>query len=195
MPEPLDPAVAALLESAPRAPLALPNPAQSLAERARAFRARDAERPPPLAFDGTIEERPVPVRWGSVPGRVYRPHGIGERPPVVAFFHGGGFIAGDLDSHDGLCRELAIAARAVLVAVAYRLAPETPFPGGLEDAYDATTWLAAAAPELGVELDGTLAWPGTRPGRTWRPAWRCSHERIGRCRSPFSCCCTPSSTS
>ncbi len=70
---------------------------------------------------------------------------------MIAFFHGGGFIAGDLDSHDGLCRELAAAARAVLVAVAYRLAPETPFPGGLEDAYDATTWLAASAPELGAD--------------------------------------------
>jgi acetyl esterase len=129
----------------------MPDSALSLAERARAFRARDAERPPPPTFDGTIEDRPVPVRWGSVPGRVYWPHGAGERPPAVAFFHGGGFIAGDLDSHDGLCRELAAAARAVLVAVAYRLAPETPFPGGLEDAYDATTWLAAVAPELGAD--------------------------------------------
>ena len=151
MPQPLDPAVGALLASAPRHPLAIPDPAQSLAERARAFRVRDTERPPPPAFDGTIEDRPVPVRSGSVPGRVYRPRGAGERPPVVAFFHGGGFIAGDLDSHDGLCRELAAAARAVLVAVAYRLAPETPFPGGLEDAYDATTWLAASAPELGAD--------------------------------------------
>ena len=151
MPQPLDPAVEALLASAQRPPLPLPDPALSLVERARAFRARDAERPPPPAFDGTIEDRPVPVRWGSVPGRVYRPRGVGERPPVVAFFHGGGFIAGDLDSHDGLCRELAAAARAVLVAVAYRLAPETPLPGGLEDAYDATTWLAAAAPELGAD--------------------------------------------
>jgi len=151
MPQPLDPAVAALLTSAPRLPLATPDPALSLAERAQAFRARDAERPPPPAFDGMIEDRPIPVRWGSVPGRMYRPRGAGERPPVVAFFHGGGFIAGDLDSHDGLCRELAAAARAVLVAVAYRLAPETTFPGGLEDAYDATIWLAAAAPDLGVD--------------------------------------------
>src|SRR5215213_730199 len=105
MPQPLDPAVEALLASAPRPPLAVPNSALSLAERARAFRARNDERPLP-AFDGTIEDRPVPVRWGSVPGRVYRSPGAGERAPVVAFFHGGGFIAGDLESHDGLCREL-----------------------------------------------------------------------------------------
>jgi acetyl esterase len=151
MPQPLDPTVEALMASAARPPLATPDPALSLAERARAFRAREDERPPPPAFDGAIEDRPVPMRWGSVPGRVYRPRGAGERPPAVAFFHGGGFIAGDLDSHDGLCRELAASARAVLVAVAYRLAPETPFPGGLEDAYDATTWLASAAPELGTD--------------------------------------------
>lgn len=151
MPQPLDPAVEALMASSPRPPLAAPDPALSLAERARAFRARDGQLPPPPAFDGTIDDISVPVRWGSVPGRVYRPRDAGDGPPAVAFFHGGGFIAGDLDSHDGLCRELAAAARVVLVAVAYRLAPETPFPGGLEDAYDATAWLAAAAAELGAE--------------------------------------------
>jgi acetyl esterase len=140
-----------MMANPPHPPLAVPDPALPVAERARAFRARDGELPPPPAFDGTIEDIPVPVRWGSVPGRVYRPRGAGERPPVVAFFHGGGFIAGDLDSHDGLCRELAAAARVLLVAVAYRLAPETPFPGGLEDAYDATAWLASAAPALGAD--------------------------------------------
>jgi acetyl esterase len=143
--------VEALLVRAPRPPSAMPTPALSLTERARAFRARDSGRMPPAAFDGTIEDRPLSVRWGSVPGRVYRPRDAGEHPPAVAFFHGGGFIAGDLDSHDGLCRELAAAARVVLVAVAYRLAPETPFPGGLEDAYDATTWLASMASELGAD--------------------------------------------
>ncbi|MEN9937567.1 MAG: hypothetical protein RLZZ387_4146 [Chloroflexota bacterium] len=151
MPQQLDPAVEAMMASPPRSPLAAPGPALSLAERARAFRTRDGERPRPLPFDGTIEDISVPVRWGSVPGRVYRPHDAGECPPAVAFFHGGGFIAGDLDSHDDLCRELAAAARVLLVAVAYRLAPETPFPGGLEDAYDATIWLASAATELGAD--------------------------------------------
>lgn len=151
MPQPLDPAVEALLATASRSPLVAPDPALSLAERARAFRARDGERSPPLPFDGTIEDRPVPVRWGSVPGRIYRPRDAGERPPAVAFFHGGGFIAGDLESHEGICRELATAARVLLIAIDYRLAPETPFPGGLEDAYDATAWVASAAPELGVD--------------------------------------------
>jgi acetyl esterase len=146
----LDPAVEALMASAPRPPLAMPDPALSLAERARAFRARNDERLRP-AFDGAILDRSVPVCWGSVPGRVYRPRGAGEHPPVVAFCHGGGFIAGDLDSHDGLSRELAASARAVIVAVAYWPALETPFPGGLEDAYDATTWLPSAAPELGID--------------------------------------------
>lgn len=151
MPQPIDPAIVALMSSAPRPPLELPDPALPPIERARAFRARDSQRPPPPAFDGAIEDCRVPVRWGSVPGRIYRPRGAGALPPAVAFFHGGGFIAGDLDSHDGMCRELAAAAGAMLVAVDYRLAPETPFPGGLEDAYDATVWLASAAQDLGAD--------------------------------------------
>lgn len=150
MPQPLDPALQALMEHAPRPPLTLPDPMLSLIEQARAFRTNNVESPPPPAFDGTIEDIVVPVRWGSIAGRVYRPHDAGERPPAVAFFHGGGFIAGDLNSHDTLCRELAASARVMLVAIDYRLAPETPFPGGLEDAYDATVWLATAAPALGA---------------------------------------------
>jgi acetyl esterase len=151
MPQPLDPAVQVMLEYTPAVPCVIPDPRPPLSELARAFRSRSAELPALPSFDGTIEERTVPVRWGSVPARLYRPRGAGERPPIVAFFHGGGFIAGDLDSHDGLCRELAAASRTMLLAVDYRLAPEHPFPAGLEDAYDATAWLAGAAAELGAD--------------------------------------------
>lgn len=105
----------------------------------------------------------MPVRWGTLPARLYRPDGTEERPPVVAFFHGGGFIAGDLDTHDALCRELAAASRALLLAVDYRLAPEHPFPAGLEDAYDATVWLAGAAAELGAS-QGRIAVAGDSAG-------------------------------
>lgn len=151
MPKPLDPTVLTMMERAPRTPFAMPDPPLPLSELARAFRSRNAEPPPLPSFDGIIQDRTVPVRWGSLPARLYRPSGAEARPPVVAFFHGGGFINGDLDSHEGLCRELATASRAVVLAVAYRLAPEWPFPAGLEDAYDATTWLASAAGDLHVD--------------------------------------------
>src|SRR5215213_10426179 len=150
MPQPLDPAVLAMIELAPPPPFEIPDPPPPLVELARAFRLRAAEPAPPPPFDGTIEAHSVPVRWGALPALLYRPSGVGERAPVAAFFHGGGFIAGDLDTHDPLCRELAVASRTLLLAVNYRLAPEHPFPAGLEDAYDATVWLAGAAAELGA---------------------------------------------
>jgi acetyl esterase len=151
MPQPIDPAVQAMMRLTPRAPFEIPDPPLPLVELARAFRSRAAMPAPRPLFDGTIEDLTVPVRWGALPARLYRPSGTEERPPVVAFFHGGGFIAGDLNSHDPLCRELAVASRTLLLAVDYRLAPEHPFPAGLEDAYDATAWLAGAASKLGAD--------------------------------------------
>jgi acetyl esterase len=153
MPQPLDPAVQALREQTPRAPFVLPDPPPTAAEMALAIRAGDRATIPAPAddFDGTISERMVLVRWGSVPARVYRPRSTAARLPAVAFFHGGGFIGGDLDSHDSLCRELASASQTLVLSVAYRLAPEAPFPAGLEDAYDATAWLANTAADLGVD--------------------------------------------
>lgn len=163
MPQPLDPAVQAMLERMPREAFVMPDPPPSPLALAQAFRTRREAPAAPPAFEGTIAERSVPVRWGSLPARLYRPRNAGERPPVVAFFHGGGFIAGDLDSHDGLCRELATASRAVVLALDYRLAPEHPFPAGLEDAYDATAWLAGAGTELEVDA-GRLAVAGDSAG-------------------------------
>ncbi len=153
MPQPLDPAVQALIDGTPRIPFVLPDPPPSAAELGLAIRAGDrAAAPAPVDdFHGAITERTVPVRWGSVQARVYRPHSTEARLPGIAFFHGGGFIGGDLDSHDGLCRELASASQALVLSVAYRLAPEAPFPAGLEDAYDATAWLAAAADDLEID--------------------------------------------
>ena len=99
----------------------------------------------------------------SVPVRVYRPHDAGADGPVVVFIHGGGWVFGDLVSHDGLCRALAQAAGAVVVAVDYRRAPETPFPGAVEDCLAVVGWLANHGPEIGV--DGTrLAVAGDSSG-------------------------------
>jgi len=68
---------------------------------------------------------------------------------VVLFFHGGGWVLGDLDTHDGLCRRLALASSAVVVSVAYRLAPEHPYPAAVDDAWDALGWVADHAGEIG----------------------------------------------
>src|SRR5579859_7204683 len=150
MPQPLDPAVQAMMERLPRALFAIPEPRPPLSELARAFRSGAAEPLPLPAFDGTIVDCTVPVRWGNLPARLYRPGAAESCPPAVEFFHGGGFIAGDLDSHEGLCRELATTSRTLVLALAYRLAPEWPFPAGLEDAYDTTAWLAATAGTLSI---------------------------------------------
>jgi acetyl esterase len=108
---------------------------------------------------GAAEDRVL----GSVPVRVYRPQEAGTDDPVVVFIHGGGWVFGDLDSHDGLCRALAQAADAVVVAVDYRRAPETPFPGALEDCLAVVEWLADHGPQIGV--DGTrLAVAGDSSG-------------------------------
>jgi len=71
--------------------------------------------------------------------------------PAALFFHGGGWMFGGLDSHDTLCRELARQAGVVLVAVDYRLAPEDPYPAGLDDCFTAACWVASHARELGVD--------------------------------------------
>lgn len=88
--------------------------------------------------------------------RVYYPQqakGNDSLLPVVLFFHGGGFVICDLDSHDGMCRTLCNASEAVVVAVDYRLAPEARFPAAPEDAYRALLWLHQEAETLGIDAN------------------------------------------
>jgi acetyl esterase len=105
----------------------------------------------PVPFAGDIDELAIPTRAGARAARRYRPASVAPPAPAFVFFHGGGFVLGDLDSHDPVCRELATAAGAVVVAVDYRLAPEHPYPAPVEDAVDATAWVAAQAGELGID--------------------------------------------
>ncbi len=94
---------------------------------------------------------------GPLPVRVYRPDppvrspAADPGPPAAVFFHGGGWVLGGLGSHDTLCRELARRAGVVLVAVDYRLAPEHPYPAGLDDCAAATRWVAEHAADLGAD--------------------------------------------
>ena len=94
-----------------------------------------------------IEDRTIPGPAGAIPIRIYRP--AGEALPVVMYFHGGGWVIGSIDSHDGYARALAKAARAIVVSVGYRLAPEHPYPAAAEDAYAATRWASENANALG----------------------------------------------
>ena len=87
-----------------------------------------------------------------MPVRIYTPPGGGPFPGIV-YFHGGGFVIGDLETHDPLCRQIAARTGAVVCAVDYRLAPEHPFPAAADDALAAARWFMAHADELGVDRD------------------------------------------
>jgi len=109
---------------------------------------RPASTPAPPQI-GTVEN----MLAGNVPVRVYRPHGVaaGTALPTLVFFHGGGWVIGDLDTHDVLCRCLTAEAGLTVVAVDYRLAPEHKFPAAADDAWAATTWVVANGAKLGVD--------------------------------------------
>ncbi|MEP7123336.1 MAG: alpha/beta hydrolase [Byssovorax sp.] len=95
-----------------------------------------------------VEDRQIPGPAGEIAVRIYTPEAQGPLP-VLAYLHGGGWVIGSLETHDALCRELARAVQAIVVAVDYRLAPEHPFPAGLEDGYAALAWIAANADSFG----------------------------------------------
>jgi acetyl esterase/lipase len=100
-----------------------------------------------------VDEIEIPTEAGPLPARHYVPPGIhgGEPPPLLVFLHSGGFVLGDLETHDGVCRFLARAAGIAILAIDYRLAPEHPFPAATEDAWDAFAWAAENAATLGAD--------------------------------------------
>lgn len=97
-----------------------------------------------------IENRTIPGPAGAIPVRIYTPEG--EAPfPALIYFHGGGWVIGELDVVDVPCRALANQAGCVVVSVDYRMAPEHPFPAAVEDSYAATKWVAEHGAEIGVD--------------------------------------------
>jgi acetyl esterase len=96
-------------------------------------------------------DRRIPGPGADLTLRIYQPReaGPGERFPVLVWFHGGGFVIGDLDTHDHACRALATQADCLVVAVDYRLAPEFKFPAAVDDSMAALRWLALHAVEIG----------------------------------------------
>lgn len=103
----------------------------------------------PEALD-RVENLSVPAPGRDIPVRVYARERGGLRPALI-YFHGGGFVLGNLDTHDPICRSLAKESGAVVIAVDYRLAPENKFPAAVEDAHAATKWVGANAEKLGID--------------------------------------------
>ena len=96
----------------------------------------------------------IPAPHGAIPARLYRPKKRRETDglaPCLVFFHGGGWVIGNLDSHDVVCRQLAHEGELIVISVDYRLAPEHKFPAAVDDAIAATEWIAANARKLGLD--------------------------------------------
>jgi acetyl esterase/lipase len=124
----------------------------------RSSQARAAARPPgpelALVQNLTIDD--------ALKGRLYRPSP--DPRPLVLFTHGGGFVLGDLDSHDRLCRRLAAACDVAVLAVDYRRAPEFPAPAAVDDAVRAFGWAIRHQGELGCQADLGIALAGEAQG-------------------------------
>jgi acetyl esterase len=108
----------------------------------------------PPADVASVDTRSIPGPAGDIPARVYRPAStpLGDPPPVVVWYHGGGWVIGDLDTADSTCRALANATGAVVVSVDYRLAPEHPFPAAVDDCEAALEWVLANGDTLGADV-------------------------------------------
>ena len=147
---PLDPLAKALMDAMDEA---FPRVETMTGAEARAHVKRMiaslATEPEPV---GRVENRTAPGADAPVPVRIYWPQEPSGGPlPALTFFHGGGWVICDLDSHDPICRAITNSVGCVVVSVDYRLAPEHKFPAAAEDAYAATLWVAANATDLGVD--------------------------------------------
>ncbi len=131
-------------------------------EDARAFMAAAGAINPPGPDVGEVVDGVLDGAAGELPYRLYRPASEGPHP-IVAYFHGGGWVLGDLDSDDPMCRDLCVKSDAIIVSVNYRHAPEDRFPAAADDGFAAIQWIAANAEELGG-VPGRLAVCGWSAG-------------------------------
>jgi acetyl esterase len=143
---PVDPQIQALLERGTGVPATHTLPVD---EARRLYEARIAVMAKPAEV-ASVSERTMAGPGGPLRLRVYTPEGQGPFPLMV-FFHGSGFVLCSLDTHDGMCRNLAAGIGCVVVSVDYRLAPEHKFPAGPDDCLAATRWAVAHAAELGAD--------------------------------------------
>ncbi len=165
MPVTLDPDAAAVFKAfqeAGRPPYETLTP-QEAREFYLAGRPVTNPEPPELK---SVEPLSIPAPHGSIPARVYTPQAprlSGGLAPCLVFFHGGGWVIGDLDSHDVVCRKLADEGELIVISVDYRLAPEHEFPAAVDDAIAATKWIAENANKLGIDA-GRLTIGGDSAG-------------------------------
>lgn len=141
----LDATIAGMLAQQPEWPPIRGIPVQDLRE---AVRTSSIQLPSPQVALASVVDRAIPGPAGEIPVRIYKP-ALDTPLPVIVYFHGGGFVVGDLDTQDMIARGLAAGSGALVVSVDYRLAPEHPFPAAPEDCFAATCWAAAHASELG----------------------------------------------
>lgn len=121
------------------------------AEARRLYRERRSFTQPDPPAVGAVRELTVAGGAGPVAARLYLPAAAASPPPVLAYFHGGGWTIGDLDTHDVLCRQLCVASGAALLSVDYGLGPERRFPAAFDDCLAATRWLQREGAALGVD--------------------------------------------
>ncbi|MFL6820417.1 MAG: alpha/beta hydrolase [Bradyrhizobium sp.] len=153
MPVTLDPDAAAVFKAfqeAGRPPYDTVSPAEA---RELYLKGRVATNPEPPEMK-SVEPLAISAPHGTIAARMYTPKVLRTAnglAPCLVFFHGGGWVIGDLDSHDVVCRKLAQEAQLLVIAVDYRLAPEHKFPAAVDDAIAATRWIADNAKSLGID--------------------------------------------
>jgi acetyl esterase len=150
---PLDPQIAEILQLMQQ--MGAPSLAAGTPEQARAgmrMMTVDMRDPATIVPVRSVSNSTIPGPAGDLPIRVFRPEADGAVPTIV-FFHGGGFVIGDLDTHDDQTRLLCRDVRAVVVSVDYRLAPEAKFPSGFEDCLAATRYVAEHIDDFGGNAD------------------------------------------
>ena len=153
MPVTLDPDAAAVFKAfqeAGRPPYETVSPVEA---RELYLKGRLVTNPEPPELK-SVRPLAIPSPAGIIAARIYTPLRLRQTDglaPVLVFFHGGGWVIGDLDSHDVVCRKLADEGELLVIAVDYRLAPEHKFPAAVDDAIAATKWIAHNASQLGID--------------------------------------------
>jgi len=153
MPVTLDPDAAAVFKAfqdAGRPPYESGTPAEA---RELYLKGRAVSNPEPPELK-SVRPLAIPSPAGSIAARIFTPMTLRQTAglaPCLVFFHGGGWVIGDLDSHDVVCRKLADEGRLIVISVDYRLAPEHKFPAAIDDAIAATKWIAGHAKQLGID--------------------------------------------
>src|ERR1700761_2719648 len=153
MPVVLDPDAAAVYEAFKAA--GRPAYETLTAPEAREFynQARFVSNPEPPALE-SAKDIAIPAPHGAIPARIYTPKTLRKKDglaPCLVFFHGGGWVIGNIETHDVVCRKFAHEGELIVISVDYRLAPEHRFPAAVDDAITATKWISANAKKLGVD--------------------------------------------